>query len=78
MINVPPAGTRSRYRLRAGRVGNKPHATQNVLLCTITGAVLQILKTDQIGGYFTAREALHGVQPSPGLTACRRAQSHGP
>jgi hypothetical protein len=25
----------------------------------------------------TAREALHGVQPSPGLTACSRAQSHG-
>jgi hypothetical protein len=29
-------------------------------------------------GYFAAQEALHGVQPSPGLTARRRGQSHGP
>ena len=33
---------------------------------------------DPNGGYFADREALHGVLPSPGLTACRRAQSHGP
>ena len=32
----------------------------------------------QNGGYFAAWEALQGMQPSPGLTARRRAQSHGP
>ncbi len=47
-------------------------------ICTAAGLPGLDCAATHIGGYFAAREALHSVQPSPGLTARRRVQSHGP
>ena len=49
MINVPLADIGSHFRFKVGHVGDKPHAMQNALLCTITGQYSSILKANWAG-----------------------------